>query len=562
MRRALVRSLWATGAVAGVVAMWTWTALPPARGGTTGTPIAGDVRVAYHVHSQRSDGTGTIEQIAAAAVQAGVAAVVLTDHGDGTRVVDAPRYLAGVLIMDAVEVSTWAGHYVVLGAAPSPYPLGGEPDAVVEDVRRLGGVGIAAHPGSPKEGLKWRDWDAPIDGLEWLNADSEWRDRPRDLGRAVATYSWRATETISALLNRPSFELAQWDRLAARRQVVGLAAHDAHARLGLRGVGEPYDGVVALKVPAYAPMFAAFSNVVRLAQPLSGEAATDSLAVSRAIAAGHVYAVVTGVAPSGRVRFTAESGGQSAGMGDHLVPVGPVALVFDADVPADARTTLVCEGRPVAGSAGGRVSWTAMGHAGACRAEVMVGSDAARVPWLVTNPIYVRPLLSEASPRALAAPQVVLPLAGSGEVAQWSAELAPGARGQAAPVDGHPRRVAFSWQLGDAAGQYAALRIDPAAVLAGFDRIILRAAADRPMRIWLQLRAPQGGGRRWGRSVYLDQTSREIVVPFSALLPLDGEGARAVPLGDVTALLIVVDTVHGRPGSAGTISFDELWLAR
>jgi len=562
MGRALGRFLWATGAVAGAVAMWTWTVLPPARGGATGTPIATDARVAYHVHSQRSDGTGTIEQIAEAAAQAGVAAVVLTDHGDGTRVLDAPRYLAGVLIIDAVEVSTWAGHYVALGAAPSPYPLGGEPDAVVEDVRRLGGVGIAAHPGSTKEGLKWRDWDAPIDGLEWLNADSEWRDRPRDLGRAVATYPWRAAETITALLNRPSFELAQWDRLAARRPAVGLAAHDAHARLGLRGVGEPYDGAVALKVPAYAPMFAAFGNVVRLAQPLSGEAAADALAVIGAIAAGHVYAVVTGVAPSGRVHFAAESGGQSAGMGDHLAPAGPVALVFDADVPADARTTLICEGRPVADSVGGRVSWTATGNAGACRADVTVGADAARVPWLVTNPIYVRPRRSEAPPRALPAPQVVLPLAGSGDVTQWGTELAPGARGQATPVVGHPRRVAFNWQLGAAAGQYAALRLDPAAGLAGFDRIILRAAADRPMRIWLQLRAPQSGGRRWGRSVYLDQTSREIVVPFSALLPLDAEGARAVPLADVTALLVVVDTVHGRPGSAGTVTFDELWLAR
>lgn len=562
MRRAVMRSLLAAGVVAGAVAIWVVAALPPRRADATGTPIASDVRVAYHVHSQRSDGTGTIETIAEAAAQAGLAAVVLTDHGDGTSAPDPPRYLAGVLIIDAVEVSTWAGHYVALGAAASPYPLGGEPDAVVEDVRRLGGVGLAAHPGSTKDGLKWRDWDAPIDGLEWLNADSEWRDRPWDLGRALATYPWRPAEAITALLNRPSFELAQWDRLAARRPVVGLAAHDAHARLGLRGVGEPYDGAVALEVPAYAPMFAAFSNVVRLAQPLSGDATTDALAVVRAIAAGHVYAVVTGVAPPGRVRFVADSGGQSAGMGDHLAPAGPVAMVFDADVPAGAHTRLICDGRPVAERAGGHVSWTSTGRVGACRVEVVVGADAARVPWLVTNPIYARRNLTEAAPRALATPQLVVPLTGSGEVARWSTELAPGARGQAAPVVGHPRRVAFTWQLGDSAGQYAALRLDTAAALAGFDRIILRAASDRPMRIWLQLRTPEGGGRRWGRSVYVDQTPREIVVPFSALLPLDGEGARQVPSGDVTALLVVADTVHGRPGSVGTIRFDELWLAR
>ena len=508
MGRALGPPLWAAAIVAGAVGLWTWAVLPPARAGATGTPSATDARVVYHVHSRRSDGTGTIEQIAEAAAQAGVRAVVLTDHGDGTRRLEAPRYLAHVLIIDAVEVSTWAGHYVAMGAAPSPYPLGGEPAAVVDDVRRLGGVGIAAHPGSTKEGLKWRDWDAPIDGLEWLNADSEWRDRPRQLGRAVAAYPWRPTEAITALLNRPSVELAQWDRLTARRPAVGLAAHDAHARLGLRGVGEPYDGAVALKVPAYAPMFAAFSNVVRLAQPLSGEATADARAVIGAIAAGHVYAVATGVAPSGRVHFTAVSSGQSAGMGDHLAPSGPTAVLFDADVPAAARTTLICDGRPVAASAGGRLSWTATGHPGACRAEVTVGAAAAQVPWLATNPIYVRPLLSEASARVLPVPQIVLPLAGSGEAGRWSTELAPGARGQAAPVDGHPRRVAFTWQLGDTAGQYAALRL-PAAALTGFDRIIVRAAADRPMRIWLQLRAPRGGTALGPLAVSRPATTRD-----------------------------------------------------
>ena len=70
MRRALVRSLWTTGAVAGVVAMWTWTALPPARGGTTGTPIATDVRVAYHVHSQRYQ-VATTSRVASATATLG-----------------------------------------------------------------------------------------------------------------------------------------------------------------------------------------------------------------------------------------------------------------------------------------------------------------------------------------------------------------------------------------------------------------------------------------------------------------------------------------------------------
>ena len=42
------------------------------------------VRGAYHVHSSRSDGTGTVDEIAAAAARAGLQFVIITDHGNGT----------------------------------------------------------------------------------------------------------------------------------------------------------------------------------------------------------------------------------------------------------------------------------------------------------------------------------------------------------------------------------------------------------------------------------------------------------------------------------------------
>ena len=109
---------------------------------------------AYHIHTTRSDGAGSKADVAAAAARAGLKFAIFSDHGDGTQPPDPPVYLSGVLCLDAVEISTDRGHYVALDAQPSPYPLGGEPSAVVEDVRRLGGFGIAAHPDHP--GGSWR----------------------------------------------------------------------------------------------------------------------------------------------------------------------------------------------------------------------------------------------------------------------------------------------------------------------------------------------------------------------------------------------------------------------
>ena len=61
-----------------------------------------------HVHSVRSDGRGTPDEIAEAAARAGLKFVVITDHGDGTRAPEPPAYRHGVLCLDAVEISTSA----------------------------------------------------------------------------------------------------------------------------------------------------------------------------------------------------------------------------------------------------------------------------------------------------------------------------------------------------------------------------------------------------------------------------------------------------------------------
>src|SRR6185503_19031812 len=159
------------------------------------------------VHTNRSDGLSGPDAIAAAAGRAGLKFVVFTDHGDATRRPDAPAYRSGVLCLDGVEISTTGGHYIALDMPAAPYPLGGEPRDVVEDVRRLGGFGIVAHPDSPKIELRWRDWDLPIDALEVFNPDTQWRNYVERAGvlpkfrllAALGTYAIRPSETIAHL---------------------------------------------------------------------------------------------------------------------------------------------------------------------------------------------------------------------------------------------------------------------------------------------------------------------------------------------------------------------------
>ena len=113
--------------------------------------VAGAVRV----HSRRSSGGGTPDEIAAAARAAGLQFVVLTDHGDATRRPDPPAYRHGVLCLDAVEISAHGGHYVAIGLPQAPYPLGGDARDVVEDVARLSGI-LASSRTATRRAANWR----------------------------------------------------------------------------------------------------------------------------------------------------------------------------------------------------------------------------------------------------------------------------------------------------------------------------------------------------------------------------------------------------------------------
>src|SRR5918999_253086 len=220
----------------------------------------------FHIHTNRSDGSGSPDEVAAAAARAGLNFIVLTDHGDGTRKPDAPQYRHGVLVIDGVEHITQNGHYIAVGLTQAPYPLRGDARDVVEDVRRLGGFGIVAHPHSSKSGLQWHDWNTDFDGLEWLNADTEWRDeRWQQLARGLTRYPFRPAETLAALLDRPDATLARWDRVTQQRHVVALAGADAHARAGWKDDDvEGYRRGWFLRIPSYDASFRTFAMRVSL----------------------------------------------------------------------------------------------------------------------------------------------------------------------------------------------------------------------------------------------------------------------------------------------------------
>jgi hypothetical protein len=544
--------------------------LPPASIDTAGPP-ANVVRGAYHIHTNRSDGSGSPDEVAAAAARAGLRFIILTDHGDGTRLPDPPAYRHGVLVLDAVELNTTAGHYAAIGLPAAPYPIAGTPDVVIEDVRRLGGLGIAAHPGSPRSSLRWTDWNADIDGLEWINGDSEWRDETRvPITRALMSYLLRAPESMAALLDRPTEVLNQWDRLNRSRRVLAIAGIDAHAWLGPGQRTDPDGGNLHVPIPGYEATFRTFSNHVVLDTPLSGDAANDATALIAALRNGRLYSVIDALASPGGLTLTASSGSGSANIGDDLPIAGDVQIRATVTAPPGTRIVLIKNGVRVHEVTDGALEMNGGRDVAAYRIEAYVrnGPGVPPVPWLVSNPIYAGYTRVSSEAAAPAAPAFRIPA----RSAEATVELGPGDTSMLSPAPADPlaRRMAgaapMAWTFalgpGLPRGQFAAVRVPINGGMAAFDRVRFSVTSPKPLRAWVQLRAPVGNTERWGTTFYADAEPRLIDLPLRSFAPIGVTSSEQPPLDRVDSLLFVVDTMNFLPGASGSMLLSDIAFVR
>lgn len=520
-----------------VFAVWT---LPPATVRLAATPPPTTVFGAYHIHTLNSDGSGSAAEVAEAAARAGLSFVILTDHGDATRTPIPPHYHAGVLVIDAVEISTNEGHLVALGLeSATPYRLAGEARDVIEDVTRLGGWSIAAHPDSQKPDLRWR---GPVtEGIEWLNADSEWRDDPPSRVLTAALHAFfRPAPAVAGLFGPATTTLRRWDQWGRRTAVVGLAAVDAHARIGIDERAEPRAARTLLKQPSYDTMFRTLVQGVWLDRPLAGEPRADARTILDRLRAGRTFSVVSAFATPA----------------DFLVERDDTQVVASIQNAGDAEIIWSRNGTEVArGTARVAVALNAPGH---YRVEVRrVGQTT---PWIVSGGMYVpsapvatpdqpdraqgQSLLSDAA----LGPRTVLPLSGAG----WTIEHHPGSSGDSATTEAGARQFHYVLGPGRPGGQYAAL-VYPVST-DSLETLRLTAHASAPMRLSVQVRLPNGSeGERWVRSVYLDETPRTVTLRLADFSPAGVVTGRRPIAARVKDLLFVIDTNHTVPGTEGRV---------
>lgn len=561
-----------TAALVAAVAVWGLS-LPPRRTTLETTWSDGTVRGLLHVHSRYSDGRGTFDEIAAAASRAGFQFIVVTDHGDGTRKPEPPTYRSGVLLLDGVEISTRGGHYVAVGLPQAPYPLGGAAADVVEDVRRLGGFGIAAHPDSPKAELRWREWQTPFDGVELVNPDTSWRVHAFAsdgwskwlLLRTLLAYPLRPAESIARILTQSAALRDEWLKLAAERPVVAVAGADAHAKLALRDT-EPGDNRFSVPIPSYESSFDSLSVHVRPARPFDGNATLDAAALLAGLRAGQVYVAVDGWATPPAFTLSGSAGGAMVEQGGTLAAGVPVTLHVRSNAPPEF-TTIVWRSRERVTERPDREFDLQVGsEPGVYTVEIRKPETSGMPAWVTSNPVYVRSASRRDEPHA----DGTLPAGGRAlfdgrSTRGWSQESDPTSLAvvDVAPLlSGMRVRLRYGLSGGAAVGQYAAAAVETADGVAAAGGVAFSIRSEAPMRLSVQVRAEVAGAapERWERSVYVDTTERQQFVRFRDMTPVGLTHQELPPQASIRAIMFVVDTTNTSPGSSGRVWLGDVRL--
>jgi hypothetical protein len=376
---------------------------------------------------------------------------------------------------------------------------------------------------------------------------------------ALGTYGFRPGETIAGLLGGSPEILGRWESLTRRRRVVGVAGADAHAKLALMDV-EPRDNRISLSFPSYEAVFRTLSVHVRPDRPLSGESRADASAIVGALRRGHLYIAIDGVASPPSFEFTAANRQGFAREGDELAAGGPVTLRVSSNAPADFTAT-VWKGTRVlsAGHHESEFMVAAPEEPGVYRVEIRASSWPRQPPWILSNPIYVRGGEPDAvTPARVPAVASVFPARTPG----WSVEHDAGSRADLEVTSGE-MRFQYALAANPLVQPHAALVAAPLGLLPN-DRLSFRLAADRPMRISVQLRTAANGSpeERWQRSVYVDTVERNRTVFFDEFTPVGAARSPRPPLAKRPSVLFVIDTVNTRAGTAGKLRIKNVALER
>ena len=348
--------------------------------------------VNLHNHSLFSDGSASVEEIAATALKAKLDAVIITDHNIMIRGFD--HYFQDgdkkVLVLTGEEIHNQnrqpqKSHLLVFGSNQELAHLAEFPQKLIDQVNNLNGVSFLAHPHESdmpffgEKAITWEDWGVKgFTGIEIWNGLSELKTVAHNKLEGLFYLFFPAF-----LAHAPNVEtLKKWDELLSQgNKIVAVGGVDAHG-LSVR-VG-PFKKTVY----DYAFHYQTINNHLLVPDKLTGLVSEDKKIICDAFRSGHCFVSYDLPHPTVGFRFTAQGKEDHVIMGDEIVLNGSVTL--QVRLPAAAECRLLRNGRIAKIWKDNQFFTYIASEPGAYRVECYTHFLGKRRGWIFSNPIYIQ----------------------------------------------------------------------------------------------------------------------------------------------------------------------------
>ena len=377
-----------------------------------------------HAHAEDATHTGgTRPELLAAAKQAGIQIVMLTDHVRPGRdfIIDSWRGLRdGVLFIPGAEDR---------GFLCFPIQSTKDNDATTVEryvslVRGGGGNIFLSHV---EERLDWPT--DQIDGLEIYNHHTDVKDEaafslwlqgsltdPVRLAALVSMLAQFPEEVFGAQQDYLSSIIAKWDRDSQVHPITGIAANDCHhnqvfsvtavdeatVEIGYITSKPTTTRATSDKVPAVAEMakgrrpgelialldFDPYERSLRYVSTHILARALSETAVRDALKRGHAFVAHDWLCDSAGFLFESRIGRKATAIMGDEVRLND-GLTLSAETPIKCRMKLIRNGEVIAFADARRLDFEVR-KTGVYRIECWLEVDGEQRPWIYANPIYVR----------------------------------------------------------------------------------------------------------------------------------------------------------------------------
>jgi len=348
-----------------------------------------DYRGIIHCHSAYSfDARAPIGEILEAAMINSIDFVMLTDHSNlRAREEGFEGWHSDTLLIVGQEIAPRFNHYLAF-QIDTPVVIGeDEPDVspqmYVDEVLARGGIGFIAHP--DHEGTKlfhvkhypWLDWNVTgYTGIGIWDFMTDWQNTLRGYLQSILSFLFPAF----FLTGPKKITLERWDRLNSNAKVVGIGELDNHDTVKrLLGLN--------LSVFPFAKAFKFIGTHVITERPLVRNHVSDIATLLSALRQGRAYIAGEYFRKSKGFSFVLTDNSQSATLGDDFILENEACLT--ATFPGTAKIRIIKDGTLIREEIGQELTDN-ISQPGVYRVEAYLRVLGKYLPWIFSNPIYVR----------------------------------------------------------------------------------------------------------------------------------------------------------------------------